>query len=109
MRLWPRTLGMQLIALTVAAVFASNVGVAIWFETGSERNTQSAQNERVLERAVSNATLMNAIPARLRETAAHVMNSQIWQVDLRYGKDVAGPMTPEEQKLAQKLSAMLPA
>jgi signal transduction histidine kinase len=100
---------MQLIALTVAAVFASNVGVAIWFETGSERNTQSAQNERVLERAVSNATLMNAIPARLRETAAHVMNSQIWQVDLRYGKDVAGPMNADEQKLAQKLSAMLPA
>jgi signal transduction histidine kinase len=100
---------MQLIALTVAAVFASNVAVAIWFETGNERVTQSAQDERVLERAISNASLINAIPARSRATAAHVMNSQIWQVELRYGADEAGPMTSDERRLAQKLAAMLPA
>lgn len=109
MRLWPRTLGVQLIVLTVAAVFASNVAVAVWFEMGSERLTESALNERVLDRAAATATTLNVVTARARAAVARSMSSPAWQFELRTGKDVAGPMSQEEQKLAQRLKAMLPA
>jgi signal transduction histidine kinase len=108
MRLWPRTLGMQLIAVTAVAVFFSNVAVAIWFELGSERLTESALTERVLDRTASTATLLSAIPAKSRVAAAHAMSSAVWQFELRSGKDVAQPMGAEESKLAQRLHTMLP-
>jgi signal transduction histidine kinase len=109
MRLWPRTLGVQLIVLTVAAVFASNVAVAVWFEMGSERLTESALNERILDRAAATATTLNVVSARARAAVARAMSSPAWQFELQSGKDVAGPMNPAEQKLAQRLKAMLPA
>ena len=109
MRLWPRTLGVQLIAVTVAAVFASNVAVAVWFEMGSERQTQSAFNERALDRAASAAAALGVVPARGRAAVARSMSSPAWQFELKTGKDVAGGMTNDEQKLAQHLKAMLPA
>src|SRR5215831_10927928 len=108
MRLWPRTLGVQLIVLTVAAVFASNVAVAVWFEMGSERLTESALNERVLDRAVATANTLKVVPARARAAVARAMSSPVWQFELHAGKDVAGPMNHEEQKLAQRLKTMLP-
>lgn len=109
MRLWPRTLGVQLIALTVGAVIVSNAAVAVWFEMGNEQLTESALDERVLDRAASMATLLNAIPARSRNTAAQSMGSTLWRFDLRYGKDAALPMSADEQKLAQHARSMLPA
>jgi signal transduction histidine kinase len=109
MKLWPRTLGMQLIAVTAAAVFLSNVAVAVWFEMGSERLTESALTERVLDRAASMATLLSAIPARTRNAATQAMSSNVWHFELRSGKDVAQPMTEDEQKLAARLRSMLPA
>jgi signal transduction histidine kinase len=109
MKLWPRTLGMQLIAVTAAAVFLSNVAVAVWFEMGSERLTESAVTERVLDRAASMATLLSAIPAKTRYAATQAMSSNVWRFELRTGKDVAQPMTEDEQKLATRLRSMLPA
>jgi signal transduction histidine kinase len=108
MRLWPRTLGVQLIILTVAAVFASNVAVAVWFELGNERLTESALSERILDRAAATATTLNVVTARARAAVARSMSSPAWQFELKTGKDVAGPMSREEQKLAQRLMAMLP-
>jgi signal transduction histidine kinase len=108
MKLWPRTLGMQLIAVTAAAVFFSNVAVAFWFELSSERSKESALTERVLDRAASTATLLSAIPAKSRIAAAHAMSSTVWQFELRSGKDKVRPMSAEETKLAQRLRAMLP-
>ena len=35
MKFWPRTLGVQLIIVTAAAVLVSNLAVATWFELGS--------------------------------------------------------------------------
>jgi signal transduction histidine kinase len=99
----------QLIAVTAAAVFLSNVAVAVWFEMGSERLTESALTERVLDRAASMATLLSAIPAKTRYAAAQAMSSNVWRFELKTGKDDAQPMTEDEQKLAVRLRAMLPA
>ncbi len=41
MKLWPRTLVVQLIAVTAAAVVVSNLAVAWWFERGNERRTKA--------------------------------------------------------------------
>jgi len=56
MRLVPRTLGMQLVAVTSAAVLLSNLAVAGWFELTTERQSEAALTERVVDRAVSAAT-----------------------------------------------------
>lgn len=108
MKLWPRTLGAQLVAVTVAAVLVSNVAVAIWFETTRERMTESAINERLVDRAVSVATLLSAIPAKSREQAAAALSSGPWQFKLRHGKAPTGEMDADEAALAARAHAMLP-
>ena len=70
MRLWPRTLGMQLVIVTSVAVFLSNAAVALWFEMGSERLNESALTERLLDRAASVATLMRCRPLEASFSAA---------------------------------------
>ncbi|HEV2560818.1 MAG TPA: ATP-binding protein [Rhizomicrobium sp.] len=107
---WPRTLGAQLVAVTVAAVLISNVGVAIWFESTREQFTESAVNERLLDRAVSVATLLGAIPAKSRDAATKALSSGPWRFTLHHGKAVSGsPMDDEESQLAAHARAMLPA
>jgi len=109
MKLWPRTLGVQLIVVTAAAVLVSNLAVAAWFELGNERLSESELNERVLERATSTATLLAAIPFRARADAASAMSSGFWTFKVRSGKSPPADMNDEEQKLAVRLKAMLPA
>ena len=109
MRLWPRTLGMQLVIVTSVAVFLSNAAVALRFELGNERFNQSAQTERMLDRAASVATLMSSIPPKARVAATHALASNIWRIQIRTGKNIAQPMTAEEANLAARLKAMLPA
>ena len=53
MRLWPRTLGIQLIVVTAAAVLFSNLAVAAWFQLGKERAGETEMRERMLDRAAS--------------------------------------------------------
>jgi signal transduction histidine kinase len=108
MRLWPRTLGMQLIIVTAVAVFLSNVAVAVWFELGSERLNETALTERLLDRAASIATLMSSIPPKAREAATRALTSNSWHFEIRNGKDVVGPMTADEAKLATRIKEMLP-
>ncbi|MBU6297797.1 MAG: HAMP domain-containing protein [Alphaproteobacteria bacterium] len=107
MRVWPRTLGMQLIVVTAVAVFLSNVAVAFWFELGSEKLNENALTERLLDRAGSIATLMGSIPPKARDTAARALTSNIWHFELRSGKDLPQPMNANEEKLAVRLKAML--
>ena len=109
MKLWPRTLGMQLVIVTAVAVVLSNLAVAMWFEMGSERFNESTLTEHVLDRAASIATLMSSIPPKAREAATHALASNVWDFQIRNGKDVAQPMNAEEAKLAARLKAMLPA
>ncbi len=108
MKLWPRTLGGQLIAVTVAAVVVSNIAVAVWFEATREHYTQSAINDRLVDRAVSVATLLSAVPARSRDEAARALSSGPWHFRLHHGRPVLRPMTPDEAQLAARAHAMLP-
>jgi len=62
LRLWPRTLAVQMIAVTAAAVLISNFAVAFWFEKGNEQQTETALDERVLDRAAAVATTLGAVP-----------------------------------------------
>lgn len=108
MRLIPRTLGMQLVAVTSAAVLLSNLAVAGWFELTTERQSEAQLMERVVDRAVSAATLLAAIPPKSRDTAADTMSTGVWNFDIRNGADVAHPMTEEEARLAARVHALLP-
>ena len=108
MRLWPRTLGAQLIVVTAAAVLISNLGVAAWFQLGNERLSESDLMDRLVDRSASTSTLLAAIPAKSREDAAHALSSGFWNFSLYHGKAVQLPMSDDEAKLAARLRAMLP-
>ncbi|HSM96659.1 MAG TPA: hypothetical protein VLT91_11480, partial [Rhizomicrobium sp.] len=82
---WPRTLGAQLVVVTAAAVLLSNVAVATWFQLVQQQATESAINERIIDRALSAATLLSAIPARQREAAADALTSNIWHFQVHHG------------------------
>ncbi|MBS0471601.1 MAG: HAMP domain-containing protein [Proteobacteria bacterium] len=108
MRFWPRTLGVQLIIVTAAAVLLSNMAVAAWFQLGNDRMTESDQNERVIDRVGAMSTLLAAIPAKEREGAAEAMSSGPWHYRLTHEKAVQLAMSEDESRLAQKLREMLP-
>src|SRR5581483_10042303 len=78
-KLWPRTLVVQLIAVTAAALVISNLAVAWWFERGSELQSESNVTERVLDRATAIATTLAAIPPSSRDVVMKTMSSRIWQ------------------------------
>jgi signal transduction histidine kinase len=109
MRFWPRTLGAQLIAVTATAVLVSNLAVAAWFQLGNERMSESDLIERLVDRSASMATLLAAIPAKSRETAANAMSSGLWNFVLRHGKAVQPTMNDEDARIAARLRALLPA
>jgi signal transduction histidine kinase len=112
MKIWPeglrpRTLSAQLVVITATAVIASNIAVGTWFAVTEENITESSMTERLLDRAVSAATLLGGIPAREREDAAQTMSSGPWRFRLLYGKPQAQPMTDEEARYATRVRAML--
>lgn len=108
MRAVPRTLGMQLVAVTAAAVLVSNLAVAAWFEFGTERSNERALMDRVVDRAASTATLLAAIPHKARDAASDTMSTGVWSFDVRHGADVADPMNEDERLLASRVQALLP-
>ena len=108
MRLWPRTLGVQLIVVTAAAVLISNLTVAGWFQFGSDRMSQSDQNERIVDRVASMSTVLAAINAKAREGAAVAMSSGAWRYTLLHGKAAQLSMTDEESRLAARVRDLLP-
>jgi signal transduction histidine kinase len=109
MRLWPRTLGVQLIVVISLAIFVSNAAVALWFELGSERQNEADLVERMLDRAQSLSTLMASIPPKARVAAAEAMEGRFWRYRIHTGPHADEPMTPEESKLAARLRTILPA
>ena len=108
LKFWPRTLVVQLIAVTAVAVALSNAAVAFWYERGNEQQNETAANERVLDRAAAVATTLGAIPRDSREVVMRSMSlPRIW----RFREIPQAPqkrMDEEEARLAQRLSAMLP-
>ena len=108
MKLLPRTLGMQLVAVTAAAVLVSNVAVAVWFELTTARQSESELTERVVDRAASAATLLAAIPQKSRDNVSDRMSTGVWNFDIHNGRDVQQPMTEQEARLAAKVRALVP-
>ena len=110
-KLWPRTLVVQLIAVTAAALVISNFAVAWWFERSNELQSESSLTERVLDRAVAVATTLAAIPPDSRDVIMKTMSSRIWQFTELPQSDAvqSQPMDEEETRFAQRLSAALPA
>ena len=108
MRLLPRTLGMQLVIVTSVAVLLSNMAVAVWFELGDEKHSETALTERLLDRSASVATLMSLIPPKAREAAAQTLSGNFWNFQIRTGKVTPQPMDAEEAKLAARVREMLP-
>jgi signal transduction histidine kinase len=108
--LWPRTLVVQLIAVTAAAVVISNVVVALWFERGNEMQSESSLTERVLDRAAAVATTLATIPPTSRDVVMKTMSTRIWQFrELPAQERVQNrPMDDEETRLAQRLAQSLP-
>jgi signal transduction histidine kinase len=104
---WPRTVGAQLVAVTMAAVLLSNLAVGMWFETTQAISTEASLTDRIADRAASAATLLSGIPARERERAVHTMSSGPWHFDLQFGPDEERQMTPEEAKLAAHVRSLL--
>ena len=107
-KLWPRTLVVQLIAVTAAAVVISNFAVAFWFEHGNEQQNETAANERLLDRAAALATTLGAIAPASRSVVMKTMSSRLWQFS-EVPRTAPGVMDEEEQRLAGRLSGTLPA
>jgi signal transduction histidine kinase len=110
-KLWPRTLVVQLIAVTAAALVISNFAVAWWFERSNELQNESSLTERIVDRAVAVATTLATIPpGSSRDVIMKTMSSRIWQfTELPEGDAVVNqPMDDEETRFAQRLSAALP-
>ena len=110
LKFWPRTLVVQLIAVTAAAVVVSNLAVAWWFERGNEQQSETALNERVLDRAAAVATTLSAIPPASRAVVMKTMSSRIWQFTRVPAEATAphAPMSDEESALRPAAAASLP-
>ena len=109
LRLWPRTLVVQLIAVTALAVVLSNIAVAYWFEKSNEAQNEASLNERVLDRASTVLTTLRAIPPASRPVVIKYMSSRLWQFTEIPRPVKPAPMTEEETQLAHRLATVLPA
>ena len=108
LRFWPRTLVVQLIAVTAAAVVVSNLGVAYWFEKSNEAQNEASLIERVLDRATTVLTTLRTIPPDSRPVVMKTLSSRIWQFTEIPRPTGTLPMTTEEQGLARRLAQVLP-
>src|SRR3954462_11711200 len=109
LKLWPRTLVVQLIAVTAAAVVISNLAVAFWFEHSNEQQNEAATSERVLDRASAVATTLSAIPSDSRDVVMRSMSlRRFWRFREVPARSDMAPMDEEETRLAQRLATMLP-
>ena len=109
LKFWPRTLVVQLIAVTGLAVALSNAAVAFWYERGTEQQNETAANERVLDRAAAVATTLSAIPPESLQVVMKTMSlPHFWRFREVPLQTTPNPMDEEETRLAQRLTAALP-
>jgi signal transduction histidine kinase len=105
---WPRTLVVQLIAVTAIAVVISNAAVAYWFENANERQNEASLNERVLDRASTVLTTLRAIPPESRPVVMKTLSSRYWQfVEIPRPIKIK-PMSEEEAQMAKRVAQFLP-
>lgn len=108
LRLWPKTLAVQLILVVAAAVAISNVGVAFYFYKNSEAQASNFSNERTVDRAVAVAATISQVAPQSRLVVMRYMSRPDWRFrTTKAGYDVT-PMTAEEAALAKRLSDALP-
>lgn len=109
LRFWPRTLGTQLVVVTVLAVIISNVVVVIWFSLGHQRDNEAAEQERFIDRAASTAMLLSKTPPDVRDTAVRAFSGNFWGgLGVHKGHIPSQVMSKDEQKLSQHLRSILP-
>jgi len=108
MRLLPRTLGTQLVAVTAAAVLLSNLAVVVWFELTAAQQAEKALLDRVVDRAASTATLLNVISLSDRQKAAETISTDAMGFELRKGLSAPWAMDAADRHLASALRAQLP-
>ena len=111
MKFWPRTLVVQLIVVTAAAVVISNIAVALWFERGNERQTEiAAERARAGPRRRRRHHLERHSAQRRATCVMRTMSSRVWQfteIPCRRTAS-ASRWTTEETRLAQASGRMLP-
>jgi len=98
----------QLIAVTAAAVAISNIAVAYWFETSNQQQNEASLNERVLDRASTVLTTLRAIPPESRPVVMKTLGGRFWQFTEIPPPKKPMAMSEDENKLAQRLIAVLP-
>ncbi|MEY4966851.1 MAG: hypothetical protein RL274_2434 [Pseudomonadota bacterium] len=106
-RFWPRTLVVQLILVTAAAVAISNIGVAIYFYKNSEAQTRNFNTERMIDRTASVAATVRQFSQKSRLVVMQNMSRLEWRFREAKGY-TASPMTAEEAALAKRLADALP-
>jgi signal transduction histidine kinase len=107
-RLWPRTLAVQLVMVTALAVVLSNVGVAAYFDRFNFAQNQTFLTDRFVDRATAVATTLRAVPPQSRGTVMRTMGSWNWKFSQIQGPATAQPMDDEESALARRLAESLP-
>ena len=110
-RPWPRTLSMQLILVTAAAVLLSNAAVAYWFEYGSEKQFQQQFQSNSIDRAVGRtAQLVNAlsgIQSETRDTVVRIARQRDFSFTYNIGKVPSRVMNEDEKNLAARVTENL--
>jgi signal transduction histidine kinase len=109
MRLWPKTLAFQLIAVTAAAVVVSNLGVAIYFERANVAQFSNFFSDRIMDRTTAVATTLQEVTAQSRSIVMRNMGTQNWKFSQIDGPVPRHAMTDEEASLARQLMDRLPA
>lgn len=108
LRVWPRTLAVQLILVVAVAVAVSNIGVAFYFYKQSQAQTSNFSTERMIDRAAAVAATVSQVTPQSRLVVMRTMGNPT----LRYRQAPPGydakPMTAEEALLAKRLAAALP-
>jgi len=107
-RLWPRTLAVQLVTVTALAVVLSNVGVAAYFDRFNFAQNQTFLTDRFVDRTTSVATTLREVPPQSRGVVMRNMGMWNWKFSQITGPVAAQPMDDEESALARRLAESLP-
>jgi signal transduction histidine kinase len=107
-RLWPKTLAVQLILVTAVAVALSNIAVAFYFFRNSEAQSRNVTIDRLVDRTVAVAATASQVTPESRLAVVRFMSQPYVRFrEVRDGYDTT-PMTAEEAALARRIADALP-
>jgi signal transduction histidine kinase len=108
MRLWPRTLAVQLILVIAITVVLSNIAVGLWFDEINSRQNQIELVDRMVDRTASAAKLFSAVPPSTRRIAERTLGGGPWIFRVVPAGPDTTPMSEAERDIAERLRAQLP-